>query len=120
MTLFELAIHVIPIPAISFIIWLILSVLFGIDAFALHNVSNFEGWMNILRCTYSFIGVYFIVSFISGLCTFFVTHKKVDCKVFYQFLACFFFPFSCFIYVPLSLIALFKKVKWKKIEHNGD
>lgn len=73
----------------------------------MHDVSNFEGWMNILRCTYSFIGVYFIVSFISGLCTFFVTYKKVDCKVSYQFLACFFFPFSCFIYVPLSLIALF-------------
>ena len=118
LTLFELLIHVTPIPALVFSAWIVFSILFGIDAFALKNVSYNEGLINILKTTYNFIGIFLLMALLSGFVTLIKTYKRVpNSSIIKQLLYTFIFPFSAFLFVPISIVALFKKVKWKKIPH---
>ena len=42
-------------------------------------------------------------------------HKEFRRKIFYLFT----FPIFMLTYIPISIVAIFKKVTWKPIEHHG-
>ncbi|MDO4377735.1 MAG: glycosyltransferase family 2 protein [Erysipelotrichia bacterium] len=60
----------------------------------------------------------YLTLFIIGLTTTITQWKQIYCsdikKIFYMFT----FPFFMLTYIPISLVALFTKVKWTPIEHN--
>lgn len=62
----------------------------------------------------NFYGTLFLV----GLITTVTEWKKINCKAWKKILYLFTFPLFMFTYVPISIVALFKKVKWDPIKHN--
>ena len=69
--------------------------------------------MAMLSALGSFYGIFCLM----GMLTLVTEWKKIKCtpakKIWYAFL----FPFFLFTYVPISVIALFKRVVWKPIVH---
>ncbi len=63
-----------------------------------------------------FFNFYFIL-FIFGLLTVITEWKKIHCNWYKKILSLFTFPLFIFTYVPISIVALFKKVEWTPITH---
>lgn len=115
-TAFELMIHVAPVPIISFawsLIYFLVNSLFAligvmpIHVYLTTTLTNFVGF---------FVGLYCMMLFFSVCCSIKYGKKMKASKgkiVLYTFT----FPFFMFFYLPLSLTALFKKVKWTPIPH---
>lgn len=119
LTMYESLTHILPVPALSLFFLVIITSLYLIDGLALHNVTVQVMWNNILvSCVYTVFFFYFI-TLIYGFITFLLTYKKVKASIPKQLLYTFLFPISAYLYVPISTIALFKKVKWKKISHRS-
>ena len=59
-----------------------------------------------------------LIMFIVGIITTITEWKQIHCSTFKKILYSFTFPLFMLTYIPISIVALFKKVKWKKIEHN--
>ena len=65
----------------------------------------------------TFMSFYLIFVFLGTVTT--VTEwKRIYCRNYKKILYIFTFPLFMFTYVPISIIALFKKVSWKPIEHS--
>lgn len=64
----------------------------------------------------SFISYYCII-FVLGLITTITEWKKIHSPKNKKILYLFTFPLFMFTYVPIALVALFKKVEWKPIQH---
>ena len=56
--------------------------------------------------------------FCMGLLTTVTEWKQIHCKNYKKILYCFTFPLFLATYVPISIVALFKKVEWKPIHHS--
>ena len=56
--------------------------------------------------------------FVLGLITTITEWKRIQCSPIKKILYIFSFPIFIFTYVPISIIALFKKVEWKPIAHS--
>lgn len=86
--------------------------------FALINFS--EGKENIYTVGFaiviSFLWFY-IVMFMLGFITTLTEWKKIHCLGWEKVLYMFTFPFFILTYLPISIVALFKDVKWKPIAH---
>ncbi len=64
----------------------------------------------------TFAGFYGIFYWL-GLLTTITEWNKIHCGGFKKILYAFTFPLFMFTYVPISIVALFKKVKWEPISH---
>lgn len=60
---------------------------------------------------------YYCIIFIMGLLTTITEWKKIHCPVDKKIIYIFTFPLFMFTYVPIAIVALFKKVEWKPIAH---
>ncbi len=71
----------------------------------------------------SFVGIgnffinFYVFLFAFGLLTTITEWKKIHCKNYKKILYLFTFPLFIFTYVPISIVALFKKVEWVPISH---
>ena len=65
----------------------------------------------------SFMNFYLLLLALGGLTT--ITEwKQIHAPVWKKILYTFTFPLFIFTYIPIALVALFKKIEWKPIEHN--
>ena len=86
----------------------------SIISLCMHNFSNSIYAISSLGiCLLWMFGIMFIIA--SLICI--TEWKKIKCKWYKKILYLFTFPFFMFTYVPISLVAMFKKVTWKPIEH---
>lgn len=63
------------------------------------------------------IGWYYGILFTLGLITTLTEWKKIHCSGWKKIAYTVTFPFFMFTYIPISIVALFKKVEWKPIAH---
>lgn len=68
--------------------------------------------INMLRGAYETL-------FIVGAVTTITEWKKINLGAFRKILYMFTFPIFMLTYIPISVVAIFKKVTWKPIEHHG-
>jgi cellulose synthase/poly-beta-1,6-N-acetylglucosamine synthase-like glycosyltransferase len=62
-------------------------------------------------------GNFYLVMFVLGLITTITEWKKISCRPAKKILYTFTFPVFIFTYIPIAIVALFKKVEWKPITH---
>jgi len=62
--------------------------------------------------------IYYIVLFSIGLLTTLTEWNNIYCSASKKLFYLFTFPFFIFTYLPISIVALFKKVEWRPIAHN--
>lgn len=62
-------------------------------------------------------GWYYGILFTLGFVTTLTEWKKIHCSSWKKIAYTFTFPFFMFTYIPISIVALFKKVEWKPIAH---
>ncbi len=116
-TRFELAIHVAPVPIILFA-WSIITFLVNTFYFLI-KMMPLEVYLNstLLSLFNFFFGAYCMFLFFSACCSIKYGKKMKASKgkiVLYTFT----FPLFMAFYLPLSMTALFKKVKWTPIPHD--
>ena len=87
--------------------------------YGLNNPKLFHYLMPVVvrAMIYSFINCYSIMFFL-GFITTITEWKQIQCSPVKKILYMFTFPVFIFTYVPISIIALFKKVEWKPIAHS--
>lgn len=61
---------------------------------------------------------FYLILFFFGVITTITEWKEIHCPVVKRILYCFTFPIFIFTYIPISVAALFKKVKWEPIKHD--
>ena len=61
---------------------------------------------------------FYTIFFALGMITTITEWKQIHCSSFKKIMYTFTFPLFMFTYVPISIIALFKKVKWEPITHS--
>lgn len=114
---FEMFVHVCPLPLIS-LLWMI----FYLVAMAINTGVNHLSWYNYRADAIYIVGWFLIslfgIAVIHALIVTLKKHKQIEAPLYKQLLYCITFPIYAAFFLPLSLIALFKKVKWTKIEHN--
>lgn len=87
----------------------------SIISLCLGNTAN--AWFAIQQLLISLISLYCLMFLIATLVC--ITEwKKIKCAGWRKILHLFTFPLFMFTYVPISLVAMFKKVGWKPIVHN--
>ena len=70
--------------------------------------------VSVMHTIISFYGTLFIV----GLITTVSEWEKIDCSLAGKILYTFTFPIFMFTYVPIAVVAIFKKVGWAPIKHS--
>ena len=63
------------------------------------------------------VGWYYGLLFILGFITTITEWKNIHCSGWKKIAYTFTFPFFMFTYIPISVVALFKRVEWKPIAH---
>ncbi len=61
---------------------------------------------------------FYSILFLFGLITTISEWGNINCKPHKKILYTFTFPLFIFTYIPLSIIALFRRIEWKPIQHN--
>lgn len=61
---------------------------------------------------------FYLMLFAFGLLTTITEWKRIHCKAWKKIWYTFTFPLFMLTYVPIAIVALFKKVEWKPIHHN--
>ena len=64
------------------------------------------------------MGLFYLLLYSIGVVTLVSEWKKIHAKTYKKILYTFTFPIFLLSYIPISIIAIFKKVKWVPIEHN--
>ncbi|MBQ7794198.1 MAG: glycosyltransferase family 2 protein [Clostridia bacterium] len=70
----------------------------------------------LLQTFAGFYGMFFGLGFLTTI----TEWHKIHCDTFKKIAYTFTFPMFMFTYVPISILALFKKVKWEPIKHSVD
>ncbi len=73
----------------------------------------------LFRCLFECIRNSYMVLFVIGLITTITEWKRIYCSPVRKILYTFTFPLFMLTYVPISVVALFKKVQWKPIAHTS-
>lgn len=79
------------------------------------NIETAPLILSFFQTVANFYGMFFIMGAITTITEWNQIHCKNRWKV---FLNLFTFPFVMIVYVPISVIALFRKVEWKPIQHS--
>lgn len=88
---------------------------------ALYALYDFQSMRHILPIALQAIGAAlmngYLTLFIVGALTTFTEWKKFSCPAIKKILYMFTFPIFIYTYIPISIVALFKKVHWAPIKH---
>ncbi len=88
---------------------------------ALYALYDFQSMKHILPIALQAIGAAlmngYLTLFIVGALTTFTEWKKFSCPAIKKILYMFTFPIFIYTYIPISIVALFKKVHWAPIKH---
>ena len=57
------------------------------------------------------------ILFLFGALTAITERKNIHCSTGKKILYCFTFPLFMLTYIPIAVVALFKKIEWKPIPH---
>lgn len=109
-------VHILPMPALSFI-WVILFLLSGTFMYLFSGIDFWYYFDNCLYITIKDLLFPILIALISGFVVMIQCWKYLDCKagkkIFYMLM----FPIYMAIFLPITALALFVKVTWKKIRH---
>jgi len=61
----------------------------------------------------------YILLFAIGSITVITEWKMIHCRAFYKIAYLFTFPMFMLTYIPIAMVAMFKRVEWKPIKHNS-
>jgi len=87
--------------------------------YCIMNVQLVTNLLSICIKSMFFAGVNFYLSFfLLGFLTTITEWKEIKCDPVKKILYTFTFPLFMFTYLPISIVALFKKVEWTPIAHN--
>ena len=88
---------------------------------ALYALYDFQSMRHILPIALQAMGAAlmngYLTLFIVGALTTFTEWKKFSCPAIKKILYMFTFPIFIYTYIPISIVALFKKVHWAPIKH---
>lgn len=85
-------------------------------ALAIYNGENITGLL--MTGVHWMVNVYFMV-FAMGLITTITERDQIHCSTKKKILYMFTFPLYLGTYIPISVVALFKQVKWEPIKHGN-
>ena len=85
-------------------------------ALAIYNGENITGLL--MTGVHWMVNVYFMV-FAMGLITTITERNQIHCSTKKKILYMFTFPLYLGTYIPISVVALFKQVKWEPIKHGN-
>lgn len=116
---FEMSVHISPIPVIS-MVWSALYIMLAtIASFGAKAAPFLQEWY--VQKLLPSIGIgalsLYLMLFIFALISVIKCWKLIDMSAVKKIWYCFTFPFFFALYLPLSAIALFKRVRWTKIPH---
>lgn len=118
-TTFELAMHVSPLPVISsvwgVIYFVVNTLIVAIGAMPLHTYLYL-----ILTGTVGFMGLIILTVFVQGILCMIRHSRCLKIPAWKKIWYCFTFPVFMAFYLPLLVIAEFKKVEWKEIPHSDE
>lgn len=115
---FEMLVHICPLPVITFV-WTFLCVaLQAIDVFWIGK-GTLAPWFTgsaLPAAGLTFLSLYLIAVFNAAIVVI-RKHRSIPLPLGRQILYCLTFPLFMATFLPLSFVALFKKVQWKKVPH---
>lgn len=115
-TKWGMMVHILPIPALSFI-WFIIYTVLGLAWAAFNPMPHEVFYSEFLSFCISNWVYPLIAGYFCGFVLLFQCMPDLDAPKWKQFLYALLFPFSMYTFVPITVIALFKKVEWKPIRH---
>lgn len=112
---YDMLMNIMPALLISIISIIINAVFFGI---ALININmDPEIMVATVSAIMTSVSLYYAILFVVGLVTTITEWNNIYCSVYKKLLYIFTFPVFIFTYLPISIVALFKKVSWRPIAH---
>ncbi len=116
---FEMSVHISPLPVISTVWSVLYLLLVTIGSFGAKAAPFLQEWY--VQKLLPSIGIgalsLYLMLFIFALISVIKCWKLIDMSAVKKIWYCFTFPFFFALYLPLSAIALFKRVRWTKIPH---
>lgn len=116
---FEMSVHISPLPIISFLWTLLYFLLATVASCGKETPLALQTWyiQSLLPSVgWAFLSLYLML-FGFALVSVLKSWKRIDMSAFKKVWYCFTFPLFFALYLPLSAMALFKKVRWTKIPH---
>lgn len=118
LTKWETAMFLLPLPAVSFI-WFILYTLLGLGWAAAHAIPAGVLMQECLQFCISDFTFPFLLGYIASVVLLLQCYRQIDApagkKVAYMLL----FPVGMYMFLITTSLTLFKKVEWKPIGHTG-
>ena len=115
---FEMLVHICPLPVITFVWTFLCLALQALDVFLIGN-GDLAQWF--IRSALPSAGITFLSLYLFAVlnAAFVVIrkHRSIPLPIAKQIFYCFTFPIFMATFLPLSFLALFKKIAWKKVPH---
>ena len=116
---FEMSVHICPVPVISFLWSVLYFLLVTIAVFCGGTAPILQAWY--IKSMLPAMGMMFASLYLMmaafALIAVIKSWKRIDMCAAKKIWYCFTFPVFFALYLPLSAVALFKKVRWTKIPH---
>ena len=115
---FEMLVHICPLPVLTFG-WTILCIAMqAIDVFWIGKGAMSQWFIGLAlpSAGITFLSLYLIAAF-NAAAVVIRKHRSIPMPLGKQIFYCFTFPIFMATFLPLSFVALFRKVGWKKVPH---
>ena len=111
-------VHILPLPSITFL-WFVLYTLIGLVWGAINAIPYDVLVAECLSiCIFNF-AYPFVLGAIDGFLLFLECYREVDASFIKKFWYMILYPFTMYIFFPITCLALFANVKWTPIEHHA-
>ena len=116
LTKWGMFVHILPLPAVS-AIWLTLYTIIGWVYFLVCQVPlNVYLHECLHYCSEAFTYP-LLMALIAGFILMIECYRQIDASFIKKFWYMLLFPVTMFFFIPITVLALFKKVEWKPIQH---
>lgn len=112
----EMLIHICPLPAISFMWSIFYLLIFAVLTLLYQQNFSFFFEYGVMKIVSLYLSV-ICIALVHGIITYILNYHRFHCSKFKAFMFSLLFPVYMGIFLPITTIALFSKVKWVKIEH---
>lgn len=113
----ELFSHTAPIPAFTFLWTVFYTIILSgnaiVNNYSFNEFMNSGGW----GIVFTYI-IMFGIAFFYGAVSIIINYKRLNCKISRLILIWLQYPFVMFLLLMITVITLFVKVEWKKIDHS--
>ena len=118
---FEMLVHVCPLPVVTFV-WMFLYIALQAAGVFWLGKGELAHWFfrSVLPSAGITFAVLYAAAFFNAVAVVVRKHGSIPLPIGKQILYCFTFPIFMAVFLPLSFVALFKKVGWKKVPHTAD